>query len=183
MKKILSIVAGLTAYAIVSAAPNIFVIDMAKVYNSYYKAKTAFAQINSSAESAKQELQKMDAERNKIAKQLDPIKEKMNNPALSEDAKRKIYAAEAQPILMQIGKIENQMKELQQQTSERLQKNVNSVRQVHIEEILEVLKQVSAEKKADFVLEKNACPFYKPTADITEDLIKAINANAPAAQK
>ncbi|PWM29292.1 MAG: hypothetical protein DBX55_07570 [Verrucomicrobia bacterium] len=182
MKKALALIAGMAAVAAVAAAQNIFVVDMARAYQNYYKAKTAFAQIQASADNAKKEIQEMAKKRDAIVKELNAVQEKVKNPALSEDAKKKIMETEFQPKYVEASRIENAMRDMQQQTTQRLQNNMNNVRQVHLQEIAEVIKQLAAEKKADFILERNACPFFKESVDITEDLIKAINANAPAAQ-
>lgn len=175
--------AGLAAYALVSAAPNILVVNMGKVYQNFYKAKNTMAQIESSANQTRQELAKMAAQRDEIVKQLAPIQEKMRNAALSDEAKRKIYETEAQPKIAEATAIENRMKEMQQNASQHLQKNIANTRQVQIQEIVEVLKKLAADKKADFVLDHTAAPFYKPEADITDELIKAVNKNAPASFK
>ena len=49
-----------------------------------------------------------------------------------------------------------------------------------MEEIAEVVKKLAADKKADFILEKGVCHFADPKADLTDELIKRINATAPA---
>ena len=86
MKKILTIITAITAYSILNAAQAIYYVDMAKVYQSFYKAKEAAAQINASAETTKQELQKMDEKRQALMKDLKAIQEKAKNPALTEAA-------------------------------------------------------------------------------------------------
>lgn len=180
MKKILASMVIAAASLAAVAAQNIFVVDMARAYQNYYKAKAAFSQIQASADNAKKELQDMAKKRDDIVKEMNAIQEKMKNPALSESAKKNIMETEFQPKYVEASRIENAMQEMQQQASRRLQNNMNSVRQVHIQEIMEVVKQLAAEKKADFIFERNAVPFYKDSTDITEDLIKAINAKAPA---
>lgn len=72
---------------------------MGQVYQNYYKAKEAAAQINSSIETTKQELGKMDKERQALEKELQAIQEKLNNPALAEDAKRRFLKQKPSPKL------------------------------------------------------------------------------------
>ncbi len=183
MKKIVSFLAFVASVSVLSAAPSIFVVDMNKVYSNYYKAKEAMSQINASVENTNQELQKMNKQREDLAKELQKIQEKLNNPALSEDGKKKIVESEAQPKMVQIRRIEADMENIRNQAAQRLQQNSRSIRQVHMQEIMKVVSEVAATKKADFILEKGATYFSKPEADITEDVIKAVNATAPTSAK
>lgn len=180
MKKAAALLAGILSYAILNAAPSILVVDMGQVYQNYYKAKEAAAQINSSIETTKQELGKMDKERQALEKELQAIQEKLNNPALADDAKKKIFETEAQPKIVQIRQIEQNMQNISSQANQRLQQNAQSIRKVHMDEIREIVAKVAAEKKADFILEKGACWYSDPKAEITQDIIKAVNASAPA---
>ena len=49
-------------------------------------------------------------------------------------------------------------------------------------QIAEIVKKLAADKKADFILEKGVCHFADPKADLTDELIKRINASAPSAK-
>lgn len=177
MKKIISMLAVFAAYTCLSAAPVIYVVNIGEVYSNFYKAKAAAAQLNSSVEATKQELQSMDAKRQELAKQLNTVREKTNNPALSQEAKEKIAREEGAPIYSQIQQIESEMKTISDQTNERVNKNIQSIRAVHMQEILEVINKIAADKGADFILEKNAAPFAKPQYEITQEVITAVNAS------
>ena len=184
MKKIVAVATAFIAtVSFVSAAPTIYVVDMGKVYNNYYKAKEAMSQINASVENTNQELQKMNKQREDLIKEINAIQEKVNNPALTEDAKKKIVETEAQPKILQARRVEADMENIRNQAAQRLQQNARSIRQVHMQEILKVVSEIAAAKKADFIIEKTAALFSKPEADITEDVIKAVNASDPAAAK
>ncbi len=180
MKKITALIAGIVACTALNAA-SIYYIDMAKAYQNFYKAKAASEQIQASIDTTRAELGKMDKTRQEKIKQFQAIQEKAKNPALGEDAKKKL-AEEAQPIIAEIQQIETNMRNINQQASERLQQNANNIRKVHMEEISEIVKKLAADKKADFILEKNACHFADPKADLTDELVKRINASAPAAK-
>ncbi len=179
MKKIKAILASFAACAIVNAAPTIFYVDMAKTYQNFYKAKAAAEQIQASIDATKSEISKMDKNRQELIKQIQAIQEKAKNPALTDDAKKKL-GEEAQPKLVEIQQIEANMRNISQQANERLQQNANNIRKVHMQEISEVVKKLAADKKADFILEKGACHFADPKADLTDELIKRINESAPA---
>ena len=183
MKKISAILAGVLAYTALCAAPTIYYVDMSQVYKNYYKAKEASTQIQQSYETTKQELAKMDKTRQELIKQLQAVQEKINNPALTEDAKKKIAETEGQPKLVEVQQIETNMKNISDQATKRLQENAQRVQQVHMEDINAEIKKIAEAKKADFILERRACHYAAPKFDITEEVIKAINASAPAAKK
>ena len=180
MKKTITILTAITAYAILNAAQSILYVDMGKVYQNYYKAKEAAAQINASAETTKQELQKMDEKRQALIKELQEISKKAKNPALTKDAQDQIINKEAQPKYIELQKIETDMKNISQQARQRLAESAQRVQQVHFEEISKEIEKIAKEKKADLVLAKNATLYADPKFDISDELIKLINANAPA---
>lgn len=183
MKKISAVLAGFVAYTALCASPTIYYVDMGRVYKNYYKAKEASAQIQQSYEATKQELAKMDKTRQELIKQLQDIQAKMNNPALAEDAKKKIAETEGQPKLVEIQQIETNMKNISDQATKRLQENAQSIQQVHMEDINAEVKKIAEARKADFVLERRACHYAAPNFDITEEVIKAVNASAPDSKK
>ncbi len=182
MKKISAILAGVLTYSFLCAAQTTYYVDMVQVYNSYYKAKEANAQIQQAYESTKQELTKMDKTRQEIVKQLQALQEKINNPALSEDAKKKIVETEGQPKYAELQQLETNMKNISDQASRRLQENAQRVRQVHMEDITAEIKKIAQAKKADFVLSRAVCFYADEKFDITQEVIKAVNASAPAAK-
>ena len=181
MKKISALLAGLVTCAVLNAAPSIFYVDMGKAYSNFYKAKAAAEQIQASIDSTKAEIAKMDKNRQDLIKDIQAVQEKLKNPALTEAAKKKL-AEEAQPKVAEIQQIEANMRNISQQANERLQQNANNIRKVHMQEIAEIVKKLAADKKADFILEKGVCHFADPKADLTDELIKRINASAPSAK-
>ena len=176
MKKISLILTGIFASAMLNAASNIYVVNMAEVYSNYFKAKEAAAQIKTSVDATNAELGKMDKERQDLMKKIQDIQAKAQNPALTEDAKRKIVETEAQPVIVKLRQIEQNMEGIRRSTSQKLKENIDGIRKVHMQELNEVIQKIAKEKKADFVLEKAACHFAKPEADITQEVIKAANA-------
>ncbi len=180
MKKILTIITAITAYSILNAAQAIYYVDMAKVYQSFYKAKEAAAQINASAETTKQELQKMDEKRQALMKDLKAIQEKAKNPALTEAARKQIAETEGQPKFIELQKIETEMKNISNQARQRLSESAQRIQQVHFEEISKEIEKLAKEKKADYVLAKTVCLYSDSKFDLSEELIKRINASAPA---
>ncbi len=179
MKKITAVIAAIAVTSILNAAQSIFYVDMAKVYQNFYKAKEAAAQINASAETTKQELQKLDEKRQAIMKDLKALQEKANNPALTDAAKKEIVEKEGQPKVVELQRIEQEMKNISAQARQRLGESAQRIQQVHFEEISKEVEKLAKEKKADFILEKRACLFSDSKFDLTDEIIKRINASSP----
>ena len=121
----------------------------------------------------------MDEKRQALAKDLQAIQEKTKNPALTEDAKKQIIQKEAQPKFVELQKLESEMKNIAAQARNRLAESAQRVQQVHFEEISKEIEKLAKEKKADYVLAKQACLFSDAKFDLTAELIKRINASAP----
>jgi len=179
MKKIITTLAAFFTAVLICSAQNIFVVDMAKAHSNYYKAKAADAQLKTVVDSTTQELQRLDAKRQELAKPLQELIEKAQNPAVTDDAKKEIQK-EAEPKIMEMRQIEQNMQTLQQETRNRLQQQAQQIAAVHREEIVAVVQKIAEAKKADFIIEKAGTYFSKPSADITEDVIKELNKDAPA---
>ena len=180
MKKLLAVLALASASLAVSAADSvIYVVDIAQAFQSYYKAKEAFAQLESAAEVTTGELKAMDEKRVKLLAEFQEIQNKLKNPALTEEAKKEIQEKELQPKFAELQTIVNNMQGLKTQTEQKLAMQRREITSVHRKEIIKVIEKIAADKKADFVLEKGAVYFNKPASDITEDVIAALNASAP----
>ena len=179
MKKLYTTLFAAFFAAALNAAPVVLVMDMQKAHMNYYKAKEAQQQLQASAQATKDELGKMDVKRQALIKDLKAVEEKLQNKALTDDAKKKIVE-EAQPKMTELRQLEQNMQQMSQSTQQRLNQNAQQIGMQHRKEIMEVVNKVAAAKKADFVLEKNALYFSKPSADITDEVIAEINKNAPA---
>ena len=157
-------------------AESIFVVDFAQVHQNYYKTKVVVEQLQSAAASTNAELKAISENISKIEEELKALDEKLKNPALADAAKEEIKK-EMQEKLMKRQELANSFVGMKRQAEEKLAAQQREVFAEHSKEILKVVEKVAAEKKADFVIEKKALLFSKPTADITEDVIAALNAN------
>src|SRR3954462_15254136 len=80
--------AGLAVTAQAQAL-KIFVVDMAKLYDTHYKTVEQNAKIQADDQKAQEEVKKMNKEGNVLVEDYKAANEKSNNPALSPDAKSK----------------------------------------------------------------------------------------------
>lgn len=178
MKKIIMIVAVAALAAVANANPVIYVVDIAQVHQHYYKTKSVQENLKSTIEATNSELQRMDEQLKALQAEGTAVQNKLNQPTLSEDAKKEIIEKELAPIANNMRNIEQTMQGMRTQAAQRIQKQQQEVIAEHRKEIVAVISKIAAEKKADFIIEKNACYFSKPTSDITEDVIAAVNASA-----
>ena len=72
------------------------------------------------------------------------------------------------------------MKNISNQARQRLSESAQRIQQVHFEEISKEIEKLAKEKKADYVLAKTVCLYSDSKFDLSEELIKRINASAPA---
>ncbi len=181
MKKIITTIVSIFAIASVYANQVVYVVDTAQVYQNYYKAKESSAQIQSSVEQAQQQIQKMGEEHKALVAQVNELQEKIKNPTLSEQAKQDI-AKEGQPLVEKIRAKEAEINDMRTKANQRIEQNIQSTRQIHLKEIREVVEKIGKDKNADFIFEKGVVHYSKPASDITQEVIAALNVNAPAAE-
>ena len=179
MKKIMAIVALAATAVALNANPVIYVVDLAQVHKNYYKTKIVQDQLTSALQSTNAELKKLEDQRQKLVAEIQEGEKKLQNPVLAEPAKKEIVEKELNPKANEIRNIVATMQSMKAQAQQKLMEQQKEVISEHKKDIVKVVEKIAEAKKADFVVEKNACYFSKPTADITEDVIAELNASAP----
>lgn len=165
--------------AVANANPVIYVVDITQVHQHYYKTKAVQEQLKSTVEATSTELQRLAEKLKALETEAQAINEKANNPALADAAKKEIIEKELSPKVNEMRMLDQTMQGMRNQANQKLQQQQQEVIAAHRKEIVDVIAKIAADKKADFIMEKKACYFSKPTADITEDVIATLNANAP----
>jgi Outer membrane protein len=179
MKKIISIITLAAVSAVAYANPVIYVVDINQIHQHYYKTKAVTEQFKSTVDTTNVELQRMAEQLKVMEAEVQAISEKSNNPALSDAAKKEIIEKELGPKYTQAQALANTMQGIRNQAAQKLQQKQKEVAAAHRKEIVDVIEKIAKDKKADFVIEKNFVYSSKPTSDITEEIIAALNANAP----
>ena len=193
MKNPIKSLVAITAFAAfalgVHAQPavKIFVVDMAKLYDTHYKTVEQNAKIQSDDQKAQEEVEKMNKEGNAIVEEYKALNDQSNNPALSAEAKTKAQDA-AQKKLESIQNKQREVQTFIQNTRNSLGQRLNTFRSLMLEEISKIATDVAKRKGATILLDK-AGPtaigisnlIYADTGfDITEDVLKEINKDRPA---
>ncbi|MFA6960553.1 MAG: OmpH family outer membrane protein [Opitutaceae bacterium] len=176
---------ALTAQA--ETAPKVLVVDMAKLYDAHYKTEEQNGKLKADQQKAEDELQKLNTEGNALVKQFNDLKEQLNNPTLSADAKTKAQAdleAKGQEIQRKQGEVNA----FRSNTQRSLQQRINNFKQFLLEEISKIAVDIAKKKGATLLLDKSGPTliglsgviYYDPSYEITDEVAKEINKDRPA---
>ncbi len=181
MKKIIALIALISASVSLNAQNRILTVDMGEVFNNYYLAQEAQTQFNASVEQAQGEIRQMIDQGRKLAEKFQEIVAKANNPALTEDARAK-HGKEAEDLQMQIRRKETEVNNFKQQADQQLAARRQSSLNVHLDRIKQVVSEIAAKKSADLVLNSNGLGvvFSKKESDITKEVLDVLNVGKPA---
>ncbi len=183
----LTVLAALATGASAQPAVKLLVVDMAKLYDTYYKTVEQNAKIQADDQKAQEEVEKMNKEGNALVEEYKSVEEQTRNPALSADAKTKAQT-EAQKKLEGIQNKQREVQTFIQNTRNSLGQRLNNFRAVALEEISKSASDIAKRKGANVLLDK-AGPtgigisnlIYADAAfDITDDVQKEINKDRPA---
>lgn len=183
MLKKLGLGAGILAGCFVACAneaKNTYVVDMAKVYDNFYKTKPAQEKFQMLAKQAQDSMGKMMEEGKKLFDEREALIKKRNNPANSEsinkDLEEKIKICEGK-----IDKKGEEVNRFRQEQDEKLEQQRQAILSEHFKEINAGIEALAKQKNADLVLNKAGVLYSKPEFDITDEVIK--NVNKPANNK
>jgi outer membrane protein len=181
--------AGLFAVAAqAQPAPKIFVVDMAKLYDGHYKTEEQNGKLKGDQQKAEEELQKLNTEGNSLVKEFNELKEQVNNPALSSDAKTKAQQ-DLEAKGQEIQRKQNEVNAFRGNTQRSLQQRINNFKQFLLEEISKIAVEIAKKKGATLLVDKSgptliglpSVLYFDAAYDITEDVAKEINKDRPAA--
>lgn len=176
---------SLGAYA--QPAPKLYIVDMAKLYDTHYKTLEQNAKIQADDEKAQKEVELMNQQGNALVEEYKTLNDQSNNPTLSAEAKGKAQDA-AQKKLEQIQGKQREVQTFIQNTRNSLGQRLQTFRALMLEEISKLATDVAKRKGATLLLDK-AGPtgigipsilYHDPAYDITEDVMKEINKDRPA---
>ena len=175
---------GLAAQA--QPAVKLYVVDMAKLYDSHYKTIEQNAKIQADDAKAQEEVDKMNKEGNALVEEYKGLNDQASNPTLTSEAKGKAQA-EAQKKLEAIQVKQREVQGFIQTTRNSLSQRLNNFRGLMLEEISKLATEVAKRKGATVLLDK-AGPtgigisnliYADPGFDITDDVLKEINKDRP----
>lgn len=177
----------ITIFAIALAAlsaqaqkqPTVLMVNMEELYENYAKAQEANEKFKSSVQSAEDEVKAMIEAGRELFKELEEIEEKIQNPGTAESAKETLMS-ELEEKRKIVRMKETEVNQYRQNTQRNLQQSRQSILNLHLSEIKEVVKQVAQEKGADIVLNSNpnsmAVLYFDASFDATAEVIAKLNA-------
>ena len=178
---------ALGSFTTSAADVKVGLVDLRKVFDGYFKTKDADAKIKEEATTLEKTAKGMLEDYKKANEDYKQLMEAANDAAISSDEKQKRRKS-AEDKLLEIRQLEQQVQSYQRQSEATLLEKRRRMRDQILREIRETV--VSKAKAAGYSLvldtaadSVNQTPivlFTNGENDITEDLVKQLNANAPA---
>ncbi len=168
-------------------AVKLYVVDMAKLYDTHYKTVEKNAQLQADDQKAQEEVDKMNKEGNGLVEEYKALTDKSANPALTAEAK----SAAQNDAQKKFEAIQNKQREVQtfiQNTRNSLQQRMQTYKALILEEISKTATAVAQRKGATLLIDKSGPSLFlipsviysDPGYDITDDVMKEINKDRPA---
>ncbi|MDD3118470.1 MAG: OmpH family outer membrane protein [Victivallales bacterium] len=179
---ILTVAALLLTVRVVAADPKIAVVDMGKVFDSYYKTKISAANLKKQAEVFKAYAQKLDESRRKLTEEFNTLRDESQNIALSrteQESKR----LQAQEKYRQLKEKEAELTQYNKAKYKQLNQERNEMRDSLLKEIRDAINKRATLTGYALILDKsgnaiNNLPvviFSNPAIDITDSIIEELN--------
>ena len=192
MKKTIHTLFALTAFgaaallASAQPAPKIFVVDLAKLFDSHYKTEEQGAKLRSDEQMAQGELDRLNKEGNALVEKYKEFAEQANSPVATAEAKAKA-TADGQKALEEIRNKQKEVQTFQQNTRNSLQQRMKTFHDLMLEEIGKVAVDIAKRKGATLLLDKSGqtlngvagIVYSDSEYDITADVLKEINKDRP----
>ena len=169
-----------------AAENKIGLVDMNKIFSSYYKTEQAKKRIDEAQGVAQKELQDLVDVFNRNLDGIRKLNEEINKPELSKDAKEK-KTKERDEKAEESKRQEKEIVELRQRRLKDLQDQAGRMRAGIVDEIRKLINDKVKAEQYDLVLDKSGLSsngvefvlYSKDSADFSEDIIKTLNASKP----
>lgn len=188
IRNLVALVGTLAGFVALQAqAPlKIVVVDMAKVYDSYYKAEEAKAKINDAYQRAREELEGMNKQIQAAADEYKGLVEQSKSPLANEQARAKANE-DAQKKLEEIQDLQRRGQAFMQNSERSLQQRMKNHRDLIMDEIIKVVNDLARTKGGTLVLDKSGPSILgipvvlsaDASYDITDEVIKEVNKDRP----
>ena len=180
-------VAVLGSFSASAQTQKIGVVDMKRAFDSYYKTKQAEAQIKDRAAESDKVYKGMIEDYKKANQDYKTLIDSSNDQAVSaEERERRKKSAETK--LLELQELEKSVKQYESTARQTIGGMEKRMRDKIVEEIREVVNRLSSSGGYTYIFDSAAVTAYQtpiilfsdPKNDLTETVIKEINATAPA---
>ena len=157
-------------------ASKFLTVNLVEVFENYKKVQDAKSLLEDALRTAQEQVDVMVQEGQALVAELEDLRARINNPALTEEAKQ-AAAAEAAAKEAEIRTKQAAITEYEQETRRTLAERERSIISVHIDEIKDIVSQLAAERSALIVFNSsnNDVIYSQEAQDITKDVIERIN--------
>ena len=190
MIRTLLTVAALATGSVAFAQPavKLVTVDVAKVYDGFYKAQDGMAKIQDARQKAQDQAEEYRKQGQLLVDEYKDLVEQSKNTLLTPDAKAKAEQ-NAQKKLEEIQRKQADLQNFMQSTDRSLQQQMMTRSELLLEEISKAVKDVAKRKGATIVIDKSGPSGYgipvvidsDPAYEITADVITEVNKDKPAA--
>ncbi len=176
---------GASALAQVPSGRNV-TIDLNRVFNEYYKTPIATAKLKDTVDSYNKEQDDMIDQYKKQIEELNKLRDDAEKPEYTADVKEQKKKA-VQEKLAETQKTQRDIEEYKRSHQQILDQQTQRMRQTILSEIKDVINKEARDANYSMVFDKsgntlNGTPsivFAQDSMDITDDIIKILNKNAP----
>jgi len=187
LKALLTAAAVLIGTSSVQAQVKMGIVDLRKVFDGYYKTKAADTKIKGEASELEKTAKGMLDDYRKANEEYKGLVEAASDSAISADEKQKRRKS-AEDKLLEIRNLEQQVQQYQRQSEATLLEKRKRMRDQILREIRETVVAKSKAAGFTFVIDVaadsvNQTPivlYSNGENDMTEELLKQLNANEPA---
>jgi outer membrane protein len=178
----------LCSFAAAQPALKVVTVDMNRLLKDYYKSAEATTKLQEAGKKAEEQIEQMNTQGKALIEQFKEMEENSKSLLLSAEARNKA-AEDAKVKFEEIQRKDNDVKSFAANTQRALQQRTATTIQLLIEEIQKVATDVAKRRGATMLLDSSGPTqlgippilFSDASYDITEEVLKEINKDAPPA--
>ncbi|MCS7062493.1 MAG: OmpH family outer membrane protein [Methylacidiphilales bacterium] len=167
---------------------NIAVVDLQKVFTEYYKTQETQGLLNDRLNQFQKELQEMQTDFQKLVDETQKLRDQVTDQALTEAARKERQKA-FEAKIKQVQDMERRIQEFRTTRGRQFEEQSTRMRQGIIDEITKVVEKYGRDNKYNLIFDISAkgisgtltLLYSEGQKDITQDIIKILNANKPPA--
>jgi len=187
-RKTLAVVAlaGMCSFAAAQPALKVVTVDMNRLLKDYYKSAEATTKLQEAGRKAEEQIEQMNKQGKELIEQFKEMEEQSKSLLLSAEARNKA-AEDAKAKFEEIQRKDADVKGFAANTQRALQQRTATTIQLLLEEIQKVAVDVAKKRGATMLLDSSGPTqlgippilFSDASYDITEEVLKEINKDAP----
>ncbi len=160
------------------------VVDMEAVYKNFYKVKQSEAEFENLVKNAQREMQNLMKSGDEMVKKFKDLQGKMQNPALSDTAKKALMS-EIEKLAENLHKKQMEVAQFKDGTDQRLHQLEQTIVNNNFKEIQPKCDLVAKKYNLDFLFNSSGpnIVYVKDSFDYTKEIISVVNASAPQKEK